>query len=58
MPTSFIQMGSSVEYGNLKSQQKENAKCNPKLLKSIYGKAKLLSSMYLIDIFKNLLRMI
>ena len=46
-------MGSSVEYGHLKSPQKENAKCNPKLIKSIYGKAKLLSSMHLIDLFKK-----
>ena len=38
-PISFVQMGSSVEYGNLKSPQKENAICNPKSIKSIYGKA-------------------
>ena len=52
-PISFVQMGSSVEYGNLKSPQKENAKCNLKSVKSIYGKAKLLSSIYLIDLFKK-----
>ena len=46
-------MGSSVEYGNLKSPQKESAKCNPKSIKSIYGKAKLLSSIYLINLFKK-----
>ena len=51
--TSFIQMGSSVEYGNIKSPQKENAKCNIKLNKSTYGKAKLLSSIYLQDLYKK-----
>ena len=49
-PIAFVQMGSCVEYGNLKSPQKENAKCNPK---SVYGQAKLLSSIYLIDLFKK-----
>ena len=49
-PIAFVQMGSSAEYGNVKSPQKENAKCNPK---SVYGQAKLLSSMYLIDLFKK-----
>ena len=43
-------MGSSAENGNVKSPQKENAKCNPK---SVYGQAKLLSSIYLIDLFKK-----
>ena len=46
----FVQMGSSAEYGNVKSPQKENAKCKPK---SVYGQAKLLSSTYLIDLFKK-----
>ena len=53
MPVAFVQMGSSVEYGNLKSPQKENAKCNTKFIKSTYGKAKLLSTLYLIDLFKK-----
>jgi len=53
MPMAFVQMGSSIEYGKIKSPQKENAKCNPKLIKSIYGKAKLLSSIYLINLFKK-----
>mgnify|MGYP001457913547 CR=1 FL=1 len=52
-PTAFIQMGSSIEYGGAKSPQKENAKCSPKSIKSIYGKAKLLSSIYLINLFKK-----
>ena len=49
-PIAFVQMGSSAEYGNVISPQKENAKCNPK---SVYGQAKLLSSIYLIDLFKK-----
>jgi len=49
-PIAFVQMGSSAEYGNAKSPQKENVKCNPK---SAYGRAKLLSSIYLIDLFKK-----
>ena len=52
-PISFVQMGSSVEYGGLKSPQKENAKCNLKSVKSTYGRAKLLASTYLIDLFKK-----
>ena len=36
MPKAFVQMGSSIEYGNIKSPQKEESKCNPK---SIYGQA-------------------
>jgi len=50
---SFIQMGSSVEYGKAKSPQKESVKCNIKLNKSTYGKAKLLSSIYLQDLYKK-----
>ena len=53
MPISFVQMGSSVEYGNLISPQEENAKCDPKLVKSIYGKAKLLSSIHLMNLFRK-----
>ena len=52
-PIAFVQMGSCVEYGNLKSPQKENAKCSIKSIKSIYGRAKLSSSLYLIDLFKK-----
>ena len=50
MPKAFIQMGSSVEYGNLQSPQRENGKCNPK---SIYGRAKLLASNHLINLYKK-----
>ena len=49
-PKAFIQMGSSGEYGSLKSPQKENSTCNPQ---SIYGQAKLLSTKYLINIFRK-----
>jgi len=52
-PGAFVQMGSSVEYGNLKSPQKENDKCNLRSMKSTYGKAKLLATTYLIDLFKK-----
>ena len=51
--TSFVQMGSSVEYGNIQSPHKESAKCYPDSLKSIYGRAKLLSSIYLINLYKK-----
>ena len=50
IPISFVQIGSSIEYGSTNSPQKENAKCNPK---SVYGKAKLLSSTHLINLFKK-----
>ena len=49
-PKSFIQMGSSVEYGNLRSPQKENGKCKPK---SIYGRAKLSATKHLISLYKK-----
>lgn len=52
-PVSFVQIGSSVEYGHLKSPQFENFKCNQKLIKSTYGKAKLLSTKYLVNLFKK-----
>ncbi len=52
-PLSFIQIGSSLEYGTSNSPQKENIKCNLRSIKSIYGKAKLLSSRYVINLFKK-----
>jgi len=45
----FIQFGSSVEYGFAKSPQNENYNIKANKLKSIYGKAKFLSSKYLIE---------
>jgi len=52
-PQTFVQIGSCVEYGFLKSPQKENYKSDTKLLKSTYGKAKLLSSKYVVNIFNK-----
>ena len=46
----FIQVGSSMEYGLAKSPQNENLKCKPK---SIYGKAKLFSTKYLLNLYKK-----
>ena len=53
VPLAFVQMGSSLEYGNFNSPQKENMKCNLKSIKSTYGKAKLLSSIHMINLFKT-----
>lgn len=47
---SFLQMGSSSEYGVKKSPISENSSCNPQ---SIYGKSKLLASKYLLKIYKK-----
>ena len=52
-PLSYIQIGSSLEYGNSNSPQKENIRCSLKSIKSIYGRAKLLSSRYMIALFKK-----
>lgn len=41
---SFIQVGTSLEYGNSKSPQTEESKCEPK---SFYGKSKLLATKYI-----------
>ncbi len=49
----FIQMGSSLEYGNLKSPHKENATTSVRKLKSTYSKSKLLATNYLLDKFKK-----
>ena len=46
----FVQVGSSMEYGIIKSPQKENFKCKPI---SIYGKAKFLSTSYLLNLYKK-----
>ena len=47
------QIGSSVEYGKIKSPHKENALCSTKKLKSTYGKAKLLATNYLVNLYKK-----
>ena len=49
----FIQIGSSVEYGFLKSTLSEDKKLSIKKLKSIYGISKLKASNYLIKISKE-----
>ncbi len=49
-PETFLQMGSSGEYGNLKSPQKENKKCFPL---TVYSKAKLSASLYLVKLFRE-----
>ncbi len=46
----FIQIGSSLEYGNLKSPHKENLKCKPV---SHYGKSKFLATKYIQKIAKK-----
>ena len=48
----FVQVGSSIEYGKLRSPQIENKK-NSQSTFSIYGKAKLLSTKYLMAIYKK-----
>ena len=48
----FIQVGSSIEYGKLKSPHIEN-KNNKQSTYSVYGKAKLLSTRFLIDLYKK-----
>ena len=48
----FIQVGSSIEYGKLKSPQVENKK-NNQLTYSVYGKAKLLSTKFLIGLYEK-----
>jgi nucleoside-diphosphate-sugar epimerase len=50
---SFIQIGSCVEYGGLKSPQKENNKIDVKGIKSTYGKAKLMATNYLLNLNKK-----
>ena len=46
----FIQIGSSMEYGHIKSPQSELSKCKPL---SNYGNAKYLSTKYLLSLFKK-----
>ena len=49
-PLAFVQMGSGGEYGKLKSPHNEASKCKPL---SSYYKAKFLSSLHLIKLFKK-----
>ena len=50
---SFIQIGSSVEYGNIRSPQSENSKTDIMKLKSTYGQAKLMATNYLLELNKK-----
>ncbi len=47
----FIQIGSCIEYGKLKSPQVENKKVDLKKIDSVYGKSKLMASNYLLNFF-------
>ena len=47
---SFVQMGSSGEYGRSRSPHKETMKCHPL---SIYNKAKFLASKHLLNTYKK-----
>ena len=49
----FIQIGSSVEYGNHNSPQIENILIEEKKLKSYYGIAKLKATKFLLQLFKK-----
>jgi len=49
-PVAFVQMGSGGEYGKIKSPHREVHKCYPT---SVYYKAKLLSSLHLIELFRK-----
>ena len=51
-PKKFIQIGSSIEYGKQKSPQKENYVKKIDTL-SVYGNAKLKSTLFLISLFKK-----
>lgn len=46
----FLQIGSSMEYGRVRSPQKESFKASPV---SHYGKAKLYSTNYLLNLYKK-----
>lgn len=50
---SFVQLGSSVEYGHIKSPQKEDKKSKPNLVKSTYGIAKLSATNYLLKLYNK-----
>ncbi len=50
-PITFVQMGSSGEYGRSKSPHRENnSKCRPT---SVYGNSKLLSTRHLLNLFRK-----
>jgi len=49
----FIQIGSSVEYGRKNSPQNEKKKIKLNSIQSNYGKAKLMSTNYLLNLYKK-----
>lgn len=49
----FIQIGSSVEYGNLRSPQIEKNEKFKKKMKTYYSQAKLMSTKFLLELFKK-----
>lgn len=49
----FIQIGSSLENGKIKSPQKENYNSKVVDIKSVYGKSKLLASKYLLKMNRD-----
>ncbi|MDC0896404.1 NAD-dependent epimerase/dehydratase family protein [Candidatus Pelagibacter sp.] len=49
----FIQMGSSLEYGNKNSPHDENMTVNPKNSKSIYSKSKILATDFLLKKYRE-----
>ena len=51
--TSFVQMGSSLEYGSLNSPHKEEMKTNVRKLRSVYASSKLKATNYLILLNKK-----
>lgn len=51
--TTFVQMGSSLENGNKKSPQIEAPLPNISRLKTVYSNAKLMSSIYLANLYKK-----
>lgn len=50
---SFIQIGSSIEYGQNKSPQRENMNCLLSKINSVYGESKLRSTNFLISLNKK-----
>lgn len=52
-PKKFIQIGSSIEYGKIKSPQKENLIKKIKNTNSVYGNAKLSTTFFLLNLYKK-----
>ena len=50
---SFIQIGTSLEYGNIKSPHIENKKIKKIFLKTNYAKAKYLATQHVLNLYKK-----